>query len=417
MLDGVETVRFPADRPRPVIDDFSGGLAERTADVALLDGLRELSRRQGTTLFVTLMAGLLALLYRYTGQADLVVGTLSANRSRPELAPLIGFLVNTLPIRADLSGDPAFTDLIARVRERTTGAYAHQDLPFGKLVETLRVERDPGRAPVFQIAFSYAERDRTPVTAAGVEFALTDLVAGINAAKFDLTLTAEARPGGLWLECSYKTALFEPATIRRLLGHLEVLLRGAAADPAARLSRLPVLTGAELRRELHDWNDTAGPVPVTCVHQAFQAQAARTPGAVAAEYAGQQISYAELNRQASQIARRLRGLGVGPEVLTGVCMTTGLRRLAALLGIWKAGGGYVPLDPALPAARLSFMITDTAMTVIITDQHSTASLPRPGPVDGAAAGRRVGPDPRPGRHRPGRAARTAPGSPRRTWRT
>ena len=339
------------------------------------------------------MAGLLALLYRYTGQADLVVGTLSANRGRAELAPLIGFLVNTLPIRADLSGDPAFTDLIARVREATIGAYAHQDLPFGKLVETLRVERDPGRAPVFQIALSYAERDRTPVTAAGVEFALTDLVAGINAAKFDLTLTAEARPGGLWLECSYKTALFEPATIGRLLGHLEVLLRGAAADPAARLSRLPVLTGAELRRELPDWNDTAGPVPVTCVHQAFQAQAARTPGAVAAEYEDQQISYAELNR-AGQPDRpppaRPRRRPRGPD--------RGLHghrppALAALLGIWKAGGGYVPLDPALPPERLSFMITDTAMTVIITDQHSTASVPGTGTRTGTGTGTSQPPGP------------------------
>ncbi|HXP18206.1 MAG TPA: condensation domain-containing protein, partial [Streptosporangiaceae bacterium] len=245
-LDGYQTVQFPTDRPRPGVDGSAGGLAQLMTDTTLLDGLRELSRRQGTTLFVTLMAGLLALLYRYTGQRDLVVGTVSASRGRSELAPLIGFLVNTLPIRADLSGDPAFTDLIARVRERTTGAYSHQDLPFSMIVQTVRAERAPDRVPVFQIAFSYAERDSAGVSAAGVEFAITDLVVGINAAKFDLDFAAEARDDGLWFECSYKTALFEPATIRRLLGHLEVLLRGAAADPAARLSRLPVLTGAEL---------------------------------------------------------------------------------------------------------------------------------------------------------------------------
>jgi len=382
-LAGLPTVQFPADRPRPVVESFDGGLAVHTTDLELLDRLRELSRRERTTPFVTLLAGLLALLYRYTGQSDLVVGTVSANRGRAELAPLIGFLVGTLPIRADLSGDPAFTELLGRVRQSVMDGYAHQDLPFGKLVQALAIERDPSRTPVFQIAFSYAERDSAPAVASAsagdVEFVLTDLVVGIRAAKFDLALAAEARPGGLWLECSYKTALFDPATVRRLLAHLEVLLRGALADPSARLSRLPVLTGAELHRELADWNDTAAPVPATCVHQAFQAQAARTPHAVAAEYDGTQISYAQLNARANQIARRLRALGVRPETLAGVCMSTGLDRLAALLGIWKAGGGYVPLDSALPADRLSYIITDTAMTVIITDQHGADRLPaRPG---------------------------------------
>jgi len=374
-MEGFQTVQFPTDRPRPVLDSFEGALAQHMTDRELLDGLRELSRREGTTLFVTLMAGLQALLCRYSGQADLVVGTVSANRGRSELAPLIGYLVNTLPIRCDLSGDPAFTELLARVREATVGAYAHQDLPFAKLVETLQVERDPSRAPVFQIALIYAERDTTPVPAGDVEFVMTDLVVGINAAKFDLTFLAEARADGLWFECSYKTALFDAATIRRLLGHFEVLLRGAAADPSARLSQLPVLTEAELRRELVEWNDTAAPFPLVCVHQGFQAQVSRTPGAVAAEFEGDQLSYAQLNRQANQIARRLRGLGVGPEVLVGVCMRTGLRRLAALLGIWKAGGGYVPLDPALPPERLSFMMADTAMPVVLTDEPSATSVP------------------------------------------
>src|SRR6185437_255639 len=165
-------------------------------------------------------------------------------------ASLIGFLVNTLPIRTDISGDPSFAELMARVKEATTGAYAHQDLPFGKIVEALAVPRDPGRAPVFQITLAYAERDLAPVEAAGVWFTLTDLVAGVNAAKFDLSFLAEARPGGLWFECSYKTSLFDEGRITRLLGHLEVLLRGAAANPDARLSELPLLTEAELRAEI-----------------------------------------------------------------------------------------------------------------------------------------------------------------------
>jgi amino acid adenylation domain-containing protein len=375
VLDGLETVRFPADRPRPVIDCFDGALAERMTDAALLAGLREVSRQEGVTLFVTLLAGLLTLLHRYTGQNDLVVGTVSANRGRAELAPLIGFLVNTLPIRCDLSGDPAFRNVLARVKEATVGAFAHQDLPFGKLVDTLKVERDASRAAVFQIALTYAEHDDTPVTAAGVEFAISDLVRSVEAAKFDLTFAAEARRDGLWIECAYKTSLFDAATVQRLLVHLETLLHGVVAAPSARLSQLPLLTEAELKAELHDWNDTAAPVPPICVHEGFEAQAARTPDAIAAEYEGERISYAELNGRANQIARRLRGAGVGPEALVGVCMTTSLGRLAALLGIWKAGGGYVPLDPALPAERLAFMIADAGMRVIVADASSAGSIP------------------------------------------
>ncbi|HEX9031711.1 MAG TPA: amino acid adenylation domain-containing protein, partial [Streptosporangiaceae bacterium] len=374
-LAGLPAVQFPTDRPRPVVDSFDGGLAGRTASRELLDGLRELARSEGTTLFVVLMTALHALICRYTGQTDLVVGTVSANRGRSELTPLIGFLVNTLPIRADLSGDPSFTELLARVRDATVGAYGHQDLPFGKLVEVLGVERDASRAPVFQIALTYAERDTSAATAAGVDFTLTDLIVGIDAAKFDLTLAAEARTEGLWLECSYKTALFDRPTIDRLLEHFQTLLSGAVADPSTRLSRLPVLTPDELHRELVEWNDTAGEVPATCAHEAFGAQVARTPDAVAAEFESEQVTYADLNRQASQIARTLRGLGVGPEVLVGVCMRTGLRRLAALLGIWKAGGGYVPLDPELPAERMSFMMADAQMAVVLADDSTVASLP------------------------------------------
>jgi amino acid adenylation domain-containing protein len=383
VLTGFETLQVPADRPRPVVDSFDGALAQHLCDPALLDGLRRVSRRAGTTLFVTLLAGLQTLLHRYTGQTDLVVGTLSANRGRAELAPLIGFLVNTLPIRADLSGDPAFTELLSRVQEATVGAYGHQDLPFGKLVEALGVDRDASRAPVFQVALTYAERDATPVAGGGVDFVLTDLVVGINAAKFDLTFLAEARAEGLWFECSYKTALFDAATVRRLLGHLEVLLRGVVADPAARLSALPVLTRAELHAELVEWNDTAAVVPARCVHEAIAARAAAAPRAVAAWHDGESLSYGELDRQAGQIAARLRELGVGPETLAGVCMPPGLRRLAAFLGIWKAGGGYVPLDPALPAERLSFMISDTQMAVVLTDNAGAASVPAGAVLAGA----------------------------------
>jgi amino acid adenylation domain-containing protein len=384
-LAGAETVEFPADRPRPAVDSPGGALAERMADAGLVAGLRELSRREGVTMFVTVLASLLALLHRYTGQDDLVVGTASANRGHAALQPLIGFLVNTLPIRCDLTGDPSFAGLLARVKDAVLGAFAHQDLPFGKLVDALGVPRDASRNPVLQINMTYAERDDAPVLAAGAQFAASDLVVGTAAAKFDLNFAVETRHAGLWTECCYKTALFDAGTIERLLGHWEMLLRGVVADPSARLSQLPLLTPAELRAELAEWNDTASPVPQACAHELFQAQAARTPDAVAAQWgaAGQdggRVSYAELNRQANQIARRLRELGVGPEDLVGVCMRSGLRRVAALLGVWKAGGGYVPLDPALPAARLSFMIADAGLRLILTDTASEPAVAAGGVV-------------------------------------
>jgi amino acid adenylation domain-containing protein len=372
-LADIPVVAMPTDRPRPVLEEFDGALAARPTAPGLLDALKELSRREGTTMFTTVMTAMAALLSRYTSQDDIVVGTVSANRTRSELAPLIGFLVNTLPIRANLSGDPPFTDLLARVKDATTGAYTHQDLPFGKIVEAAGVERDPGRSPVFQIMLTYAEHDTTSLHAAGVDFTPTELLGDLDAVKFDLDVLAEARTDGLWLDCSYKTGLFDPATIDRLLGHLETLLTGAVTDPSTRLSALPLLTPAERHRELVEWNDTAMDIGVRCVHHSFEAQAAATPDAIAAEYEDQQLTYAQLDRWATRIATRLAG--AGPESLVGVCMPAGLARLAALIGIWKAGAGYVPLDPALPPDRLAFMITDTAMTIILTDLPSAPAVP------------------------------------------
>jgi amino acid adenylation domain-containing protein len=378
-LEGSELLRLPTDRPRPPVDSSAGGQVTTTFGGDLLPGLQELSRREGTTLFVTLMAAFQALLFRYTGQADLVVGTTTANRSRAALEPVIGFLVNTLPIRCDLSGDPPFTEVVARVREATVGAYAHQDLPFGKIVEALRAERDASRAPITQLTFNLAGVPHVAVTAAEVTFALADKLVDAGTAKFDLDVLAEARGDGLWVEATYTSALFDEETIRRLLGHFEVLLRGVAADPSARLSTLPVLTETECRQELTGWNDTTREFPVTTVHEAFEAQVSRTPDAIAAEFEGERVSYAELNWQANQIARRLRAAGIGPEVLVAVCLPASLRRLAALLGIWKAGGGYVPVSPELPARRMSFMLADSGAALLLTDSPALTA-------DGALAG-------------------------------
>jgi amino acid adenylation domain-containing protein len=371
-LAGFETSQFPADRRRPALASHDGAVEVMWADGGLLEGLRELSGRAGTTLPVTLLAVLQVLLSRYAGQDDVVVGAVSANRARPELAALVGFVANTLPVRCDLSGDPAFIELLGRAREAAEGARAHQDLPFARLVEALRVERDPGRFPVFQVGFACTE-PVGDIESAGVVMHREHVP--LMASMYDISFVAEARPGGLWIQCTYTTALFDAATVQRLLGNFEVLLRGVVADPSARLSQLPVLTEQELRAELAEWNDTAAVFPPVCIHQGFEAQVARTPDAVAAEFEGRQVSYAELNGWANRIARRLRGMGVGPEVLVGVCMQTGLARLAGLLGIWKVGGGYVPLDPGLPADRLSFMIADTGMSVVLTDEPSAGQVP------------------------------------------
>jgi amino acid adenylation domain-containing protein len=369
-LAGFEASRFPADRPRPLLADHSGAVEEAMTDPAVLGRLRELSSGAGTTLPVTLLAALLALLHRYTGQTDLVIGTvIGPDRALPEL---VGFLESTLPVRVVLSGDPLLREFLAQAHEAVTGAQAHQALPFARIVEALHVDRDPGCFPVFQTGFSYTE-PAAEIEAAGVVFHPERTV--LRASRYDIALRAEPRPDGLWLEATYTPALFDAATVRRLLGNFEVLLRGAAADPALRLSQLPLLTRAELRAELTEWNDTEADLPVQCIHHGFEAQAAATPRAVAAEFETEQVSYAELDRRAGRVARRLRGLGVGPEVLVGVCMRTGLPRLAALLGVWKAGGGYVPLDPALPAERLSFMIADTGMAVVLADAPSADRVP------------------------------------------
>ncbi|HEY1917768.1 MAG TPA: amino acid adenylation domain-containing protein [Streptosporangiaceae bacterium] len=373
-LTGFEVARLPADRPRPSVDSVDGAEESRTLPAGLLRDLRELSRREGTTLFVTLLAAFQALLHRYTGQTDIVVGTTSANRSRAVLDPLIGFLVNTLPIRADLSGDPTFTELLDRVKQATTGAYGHQDLPFSKIVEALRVPRDASRLPLIQLMFNLVEAPGPAIPAAGAAFALAGKLSDAYTAKFDISLFGLVGEE-LTFQAVYSPALFDAATIQQLLSHLEVLLHGVSADPAARLSQLPVLTGPDLHRELTEWNDTAMTLPGGCLHQGFEAQAAATPHAIAVELGDGHLPYGKLNLQANQIARRLRAAGVGPEVLTGVCLPPSPRRIAALLGILKAGGGYVPLDPALPPERMAFMVADAGLSVVLADESTLASLP------------------------------------------
>ncbi|MDQ2957125.1 MAG: amino acid adenylation domain-containing protein [Actinomycetota bacterium] len=366
-LGGCESLQLPTDRPRPALESFRGGIERLNLGIEAIEGVRVLGRQQGSTPFAVLLAALQAVLHRYTGQHDIVVGAPSANRGKSKLQPLIGFLVNTLPIRTDLSGDPAFTELLRRVRENTVAAYAHQELPFAKMVEALGVARDPGRAPVFQVAMTFAEAPE-PVRVADLRlrWEAVDLLA----AKFDLAFFAEIRTDGLWLEVAYASDLFEVTTVRRLLGHYAELLTGALAEPELRVSELPLLDEAELFAELVAFNDTAAELTTGCLHEIFQARVAEAPEAVAAVCGGEEISYAELNAQANQLGRWLSAQGAGPEVLVGIAMAPSIRRLAVLLGVLKAGAGYLPLDPALPADRLSFMMGDAAVPMVLTDSRS-----------------------------------------------
>jgi amino acid adenylation domain-containing protein len=372
-LAAVPTVQLPTDRPRPRLQSFDGGIEQIRLDACVLDGLRALSRTKGTTLFVSLLAAVHLLLHRYTGQDDITVGTASANRGRAELAPLIGYLVNTLPIRADLSGNPTFTELLARLRTATVDAYAHQDLPFAQLVEALGVERDPSRSPLYQVGFTMAENPNAEIAVG--ELAMTPEAVGIMPAKVDLNFYAEIDGSGIRIDLSYATALFDRSTAARMLGHLAVLLEGVVADPGRRLSQLPVLTEAELYRELVEWNDTAAGYPSRCVHQSFEEQVRRTPDGIAAIFESEQWTYAQLNAHANQVARFLRSRGVDTGTLVGISMPPSLRRLAALLGVMKAGGGYVPLDPELPGERLAYMIGDAATSLVLADARGVPALP------------------------------------------
>ncbi len=284
---------------------------------------------------------------------------------------MIGYLVNTLPIRGDLSGDPTFVALLAKVKETTLAAYAHQDLPFPKLVEALKVERDASRAPLFQIGFTIGEDADEQIAAGGATMRVEPVES--PTAKFDLNFFMQAQ-GDLVVEIAYAVALFDPATVDRLLASLRVLMAGVVADPRRRLSQLPVMTEEDLYRELVEWNSNTMAFPTMCLHELFERQADRVPEAPAAVMDDDVLTYAELNARANRAARHLRELGVAPQALVGVHMRPSLQRLVGILGILKAGGAYVPLDPEYPPDRLQFMLDDAAVTVVLADADGAAAM-------------------------------------------
>ena len=371
-LEGAPAVlELPLDHPRPAVQTFRGAWQGFTVVSDVLKQLHRVSQQYGVTLFMTLLAAFQTLLYRYTGQTDLMIGTSIANRNRGELEELIGCFVNTLVLRTDLSGNPCFSELLGRVRDVTLGAYTHQELPFEKLVETLQPQRSLSYAPLFQVLFSLQNAPMVrqpasppPQAPAAPSTGLPQVALGTS--KFDLSLFMEETAGVLTGTFEYNTDLFDATTIARLIGHFQTLLVGLVATPERRLSELPLLTAAE-RLLLGTWCATQVDVALDRgLPYLFEAQVERTPEAVAVVGPEVRYTYQELNRRANQVAHYLRSLGVGPEVRVGLCMERSAAMVVGLLGILKAGGAYVPLDPVYPQERLRGMVANAQPLVVLT---------------------------------------------------
>ncbi|MBV9791227.1 MAG: amino acid adenylation domain-containing protein, partial [Chloroflexi bacterium] len=364
-------IELPTDRPRPVIQTFRGAQLPFIVPARRTAALRQLSRQTDTTLFMLLLAAFQTLLFRYSGQTDIVVGTPIAGRTRREIEGLIGFFVNTLVLRAPLDGNPRFGDLLARTREITLGAYAHQDLPFEQLVEALDVPRSLSYTPLFQVMFVLQNVPRHALDLG--ELTLTPLPTESATAKFDLTFVLSEEADQLSGAIEYSTDLFDAATIARMAAHFQTLLEGIVVDPSCPLGDLPLLCLAERRRMLVEWNATTQPQShVALIHALFAEQATRTPATIAMVWRDEAMTYAELDARTNQLAHHLRQAGVSRGVRVGVCMERSQAALLALLGIIKAGGTFVPLDSTYPLTRLVHMAVDSQTTLLLV---TAASLP------------------------------------------
>ncbi|HUC10576.1 MAG TPA: amino acid adenylation domain-containing protein [Stellaceae bacterium] len=361
-----QVVEIPADFPRPAVQTFRGDTSSFHLPRAATDRLKLLSEAADASLFMMLLAGFAALLRRYTGEDEFLIGSPIANRNQDAIEPLIGFFVNTLALRADLTGDPEFLELLRRVRQTALDAYAHPNVPFEYLVERLQPARDMRRNPLVQVSFVF---QNTPFSVPQIEgLEMRQMPAKTGTARFDLEVFLWEEDGGLRGEFAYGTDLFEAATIARLVGHFETLLRGVADDPHRPVSALPLLTKEERRLLLVDWNATAADFPrEKCVHELFEEQAARHPNEIAVACGRHALTYEDLDARANQLARHLSTLGAGPGVLIGICLERSLDLVVGILGVLKAGAAYVPLDPSYPHDRLAFMIDDARLALLLTE--------------------------------------------------
>ncbi|HEV2268391.1 MAG TPA: amino acid adenylation domain-containing protein [Steroidobacteraceae bacterium] len=372
-LKGLSYFELRPDRPRSATQGGSCEIISTLLDRGFTGALEQLARRNGCTLFMTVLAGLFVLLHRHSGETDIAIGTQVAGRDEIELEDLVGVFINTLILRADLRNNPSFSDMLARVSDVVTEAFEHQHIPLEKLIEILRPAREPDRNPFFSINFIYQRSFIQNATYGG--FKLIDVPSVSAGTVYDLNFFMVERPEGWRLSCEYKTGLFDATTVERFLEHLRILLESAVSDAARPIALLPMLGQAERRHLLAELNDTAASFPSNqTLHGMFAAQAARTPEAIALVFEGAALTYAELDARSNQLAAHLRGLGVGPEVLVAICAERSLELLVGLYGILKAGGAYVPLDPKYPPERLQFMLRDCGARVLLAQEATRDRL-------------------------------------------
>jgi amino acid adenylation domain-containing protein len=368
LADAPPLLELPTDRPRPPVQSYSGAHEALLLSESLTRSLKELTHHEGATLFMTLLSAFSTLLYRYSGQRDILIGTPIANRNRAETESLIGFFVNTLVLRTRFSEQMTFRELLGQVRETALEAYAHQDLPFERLVEELHPERTLSHSPVFQVMLDLQNAPMRDLELQGLR--LTELPFDSRMAKFDLTLTVNDSDGRLSALLEYNTDLFDAATVRQMAQHLKRLLEAAVSNPDEQVARLRLLTDDERQQILFEWNDTQAENESTlCIHELFERQAAAKPEAVAVVLEDERLTYRELNERANKLAHHLRRLGTGPESLVGVCFERSAEAVVAILGVLKAGGGYLPLASQQPPDRLSFMLADAGAKVLLTQEH------------------------------------------------
>jgi len=366
---------LPADRPRAPHPTHSGALVPLDLGPELSTQLHRLSRQTNGTLFMALAAAFNVLLHRYSHQDDICIGYSVANRKRPEIEGLIGFFVNTLVLRTKVEPAQSFESLLGQVRDAVLEADAHQDLPFEKLVEEINPERHLNYAPVFQVMLSLNNTAEREPEWPGLQLLPTPLDS--TTSRFDLTLDLTERRGRLCGAFEYNTDLFDRSTVERMAGHFEVLLRAVVINPKARIRDLPLLTRAERHQILVEWNDTRADFPSgKCVQELFEDQVEKSPEEIAVVFEDQQLTYAQLNAKANQLAHYLRESGVRPDTLVAICVERGLLMIIGLLGIMKAGGAYVPLDADHPEERLAFMLDDTSAPILLTQDKLQRQLPR-----------------------------------------
>ena len=384
-------LNLQTDRPRPGVQTYSGSTHCFELNEALTRSLKEVAKTERATLYVTALAAYCALLHRYTGQDDILLGSPMAGRSQPEFDGIVGYFVNPVVMRANFSGNPTFRALLCQVRAMVLSALEHADYPFGLLVERLHPVRDPSRSPIFQSAFVWSNfrpkpgrqdapsssvSDKVSTQIASPQLELEPIAGGQRGSEFDLVLTIFEEPKSLTVQWRYNTDLFDAGSVIRMTSHFRNLLEGITANPDRHLSEFSLLTEPERHQLLVDWNDTKRDYPKEkCLHELIEAQAERTPDAVAVVFEDKELTYRELNARANQLAHYLKSVGVVPDMLIGVYLERSIEMVVALLGILKAGGAYVPLDPTYPIERLSVMVEDAQLSIIVTQPELIEKLP------------------------------------------